>query len=302
VILHSESSNCSGQQQQQQQRLDKLLALELSKLSVKDRQEAEFDIHGVADELSETPELIETSLHDLGHEIERKLAAAASLPAEQQSPPAPNTDDSNSTTDPCAAYRKALAQNRDYVHDKTLRLKFLRAEKFQIEPAADRLIKFFQLKEQLFGSEKLAKDITQSDLGRDDLACLRSGITQILPLPDRAGRTVMVWNTALRGNSSHISRMRTSFYMFVSASHDVDCQRKGMVIVVMNLGQQGNHADVQAADKLARLLSVYPVRFDAFHACIDPIIEGKKEVSSILVARTGSHVRVRTRRHEGKFT
>ena len=158
-----------------------LLAKELSKLSVKDREQVFYDMHGVSEAVEETPTLITESLSAMESEILK----------------IPEQD----------AYQKAKSQNQAYVDDPKLHLKFLRAERFKTEPAAARLVKFFEVKRNLFGDEMLTKDIRFSDLEESDRRCVESGISQILPLRDRAGRVVAVWLPMLRGDSSLPSRV-----------------------------------------------------------------------------------------------
>ena len=79
----------------------------------------------------------------------------------------------------------------NFVHDPNLRIKFLRGERFDTKLAANKLMKHFQVKQKLFGKSKLVKNITQSDLNQEDLDMLYSGITQMLPTKDNAGRVII---------------------------------------------------------------------------------------------------------------
>jgi hypothetical protein len=78
------------------------------------------------------------------------------------------------------------------VKDRVLRLKFLRAESFIAKQAADRMIRFFDIKLFLFGKDKLCKDITIKDLDYDDMATLEAGFLQLLPVRDRSGRCIFM--------------------------------------------------------------------------------------------------------------
>jgi hypothetical protein len=51
----------------------------------------------------------------------------------------------------------------------------------------------FKVKLELFGPEKLTKDITQDDLEDGDMKNLYSSHSQILPLRDRSGRCITLW-------------------------------------------------------------------------------------------------------------
>ena len=183
------------------EQLDSLLAQELSKLSMADRQEAEFDIHGVAEEVKETPDMIQQQLKAMQAYLVNRHSSSRTE--------ATTTSDGRfSDSSHWSCYQKAKQQNPAYVSDPKLLLSFLRAERFQVEAAADRMCSFLELKEKLFGSESISRQITiQDHFDADDQDCLKSGVCQLLPIPDRAGRVVLVWNSSLRGASSRISRV-----------------------------------------------------------------------------------------------
>lgn len=68
---------------------------------------------------------------------------------------------------------------------------FLRADDYNPKNAATRLVKFMEGKLKYFGSDPLARPIEYSDLDNDTIQCLRSGVMQILPCRDRAGRAIL---------------------------------------------------------------------------------------------------------------
>jgi hypothetical protein len=69
---------------------------------------------------------------------------------------------------------------------------FLRAENFDSQLAAKRMLRFFEQKLELFGPDKLCKDITLRDLNIEDMQCLINGHQQILPTRDSSGRVAIV--------------------------------------------------------------------------------------------------------------
>jgi hypothetical protein len=150
---------------------DSILAQELSAMSVKERERVYFDIHGVSEIVTEEPAFVESCLTGLEKELQ-----CISLKR---------------------AYNDALSQNAEYVTNRKFRLKFLRAEGFNPKLAASRLLQFLERKSKLFGVEKLARDIKLSDLDSEDRLCIDSGICQLLPLRDRAGRSIITWMPVL---------------------------------------------------------------------------------------------------------
>ena len=164
---------------------DAVIADQLNQMSSVDREKVFFDVHGVSADtvVEETPELIEKSLAELD----------ATILADHRTR---------------EAYTMAETFNRDYVSNRLFRLQFLRAVKFDVQWAADKIIQFFEIKLGLFGPEKLVEEITLNDLDEEDLACLESGLCTILPLRDRAGRATICWTGKLRSTFSMQSRVR----------------------------------------------------------------------------------------------
>lgn len=79
----------------------------------------------------------------------------------------------------------------NYVNGISFRLRFLRADDFDTQAAAVRMVLHFQEKAQLFGPETLGRDIFYSDLSDDDIESLEAGGLQILSHHDRTERTVV---------------------------------------------------------------------------------------------------------------
>lgn len=152
--------------------VDSLIASELSKLSIGERERVENDVHGIGHTVNETPELLEEYLSQLELLLlERKHGTAFEL---------------------------AEAMDRRYTSARDFRLMFIRVDSYNVKEAADRMIRFFELKKHLFGSELLAKDIRLSDLSPDDMEALESGGMQISPCKDSAGRPIIAVMLGLR--------------------------------------------------------------------------------------------------------
>jgi hypothetical protein len=143
------------------------LAEELNKLSLVEREETLFDIHGVSDnEVDETPELISRTSKELDHFLKTLKTDAYDL-AESQSP--------------------------EYLKSAKFRLMFLRAESFDAQNAAHRMIQFLEHKLELFGPTKLCKEIKLDDLTPEDMESLENGHMQLMPVRDRSDRAIFVF-------------------------------------------------------------------------------------------------------------
>jgi hypothetical protein len=144
-----------------------LLALDLNKISLKEREEVYEDLHGVSGIVDESPELVASRLAELEPEIAKIRCRDA--------------------------YIAAASKDSSYTSSRALRLKFLRAETFDSKRAATRLVGFFERKLEVFGPDPLARDILISDLSEEDKICLKSGLMTLVPEKDMAGRGIMTW-------------------------------------------------------------------------------------------------------------
>jgi hypothetical protein len=142
-----------------------ILARELNQLSMEERELIYEEIHGVDKIIEETPEFVSERLAALDQEL-RKISFKP-------------------------AYEQAKKMSEKYVTDRKFRLMFLRADYFDPNKAATRLVKFMEEKLKMFGPETLVRPLYLSDLNEDDRACLKAGALQALPVRDRAGRAIL---------------------------------------------------------------------------------------------------------------
>ena len=141
---------------------DERLAKELNNLSLEKREEILEEMHCVKSAtVEESPELIESSIHNLQNEI-------AALPIKDRK-----------------AYEESLASNGQYFLKREVQLKFLRAERLNAKCAAVRLAKNAKILHKYFGTVALQRPIQLSDLSKEEQQLLRHGHYQILPSRDR---------------------------------------------------------------------------------------------------------------------
>jgi hypothetical protein len=155
-----------------------LLANELNQLSMKEREEVFHDIHGVAEGVEETPDLLNRRLEQLQLELDLLN----------------NTPDKD-------AYNLAKAKSPEYVTSRKSGLMFLRAARFDTREAAAQIVRYYKEKLLVFGPESLARDICLTDLSREAVACLETGYRQLLPGRDRAGRAILLGIGNLRDDA-----------------------------------------------------------------------------------------------------
>ena len=181
-----------------QKELDSLLANALMDLNLKDRAAIEEKIHGVMPEPEEeTPEMI----HAILTEFETIL-----INTYMTSPP---------NNPEIAAYHLAVRQQFQYVtspSNERLRLRFVRAEQYNIEKAVKRFLLHLNMSLEFYGPDALQRPLQVEDLtynpntGRREatsgaLKYLKTGAVQVLPGRDRAGRRVFYQDLGPKGQT-----------------------------------------------------------------------------------------------------
>ena len=145
--------------------VDSLIAKQMMELSVEDREKTYMDIHGVKQHQAESEQDIDAGLELLESELQK-------LQDKQ-------------------AYDLAKSIDATYVENRDFRLAFLRADSYDPSKAAERIMRHFQVKMDLFGMEKLAMDIVQDDLDKEAMEAVYCGRGQYTNARDRAGRTII---------------------------------------------------------------------------------------------------------------
>ena len=146
--------------------VDATIAKQMMALSVEDREKVYMDVHGVKEGPRENSEDIQAALVAMQMEIEK-------------------LEDKE-------AYDQARSMDQNYVEDRSFRLAFLRSVYYDPKKAAIKVVRYFQLKLDLFGEEKLTLDIVQDDLDRETMDALYTGRGQCLDATDRTGRYILM--------------------------------------------------------------------------------------------------------------
>ena len=252
-----------------------LLAQELDKLSVTDQQKVVNDIHGLQeDDIQENSIMIEQKLHALHKEIENISEKEAYLQAEEA--------------------------NHEYCHNKEFCLMFLRADHFNAQGAARRMVDFFELKKQIFGVGALGRDVSlHDDFDETDMMTLKAGSLQMLHTRDRAGRAVLCNFMQHQQYETEINVLKTIYYTIMKALEDQMTQKNGMVVIIYNIGPIFNGKfDRNVVQKASRCVDILPMK-RVSHLCFnDPRFRIFKMLSKLVQK---SDTRLRTRFHEGMY-
>jgi hypothetical protein len=260
-----------------------LMAKEMNRLSLQERERAYEDLHGVSVMVHESPELIHAALPTMEYHLQRIRHKPA--------------------------YTLAEAHRKEYVQDANFRLMFLRAERFDVEKAANRLVRWLTWKLDLFGKEKLCeKHIGLDQLDADARVMVETGIMQILPERDSCGRAVQALALRYRyhwGKSSK-ALLQMFFYIAMVAAEDETNQKNGMVIILYGLGIEMSPIDPSALGHIdekyeilgySSITTCLPIRWDAVHFLTT---SRALQYSMAMFTKTiGWHVRARLRVHIG---
>ena len=256
---------------------EQVLADEMASMSITERDKILFEMHGISTEtFGETPEKIEAALLELEQHI-RKIPAGSR-----------------------EAYEQAKYISPEYVNDRAFRIMFLRSELFDSKKAAQKMIKHFTIKRELFGDgEILCRDIRQSDLNEQERKTLESGFLQVLPERDAAGRAVIFMAPGQKeGNYSRPEDiMKTVWYMLSNCLKDEETQKKGIVVVVYALGGHKDKLEVMRRVHWAR--EGLPKRVVGIHHCISDE-KLKPFFLSVKMYLMNKQLRSRIRSHQGK--
>ena len=167
-----------------------LIANSMAMLSMEDREQAMEDVHGIRSK---------ATAHGEPTQNDRVTASTVlSVQSTLSESPTMKTNVETAThlkemeallqRSQNNTYLLALRQNKEYVTNTHFRLSFLNSL-FDPSPqeAVEKILRFLELKLELFGKETLSRDLTLADLGESGQRCLRSGLYQYLGR-DSAGR------------------------------------------------------------------------------------------------------------------
>jgi hypothetical protein len=217
---------------------------ELEHLTEEERLDAWRDVYGKSEPSEETREMLQ-------HAQEAVEKALKRIPNKQ-------------------AYLAALEACPDVVKTESPAIRFLRSENYDASRAAERLVKYWDLRKVVFGEKAfLPMTLKGGCLMEQDAESLRLGHFCLLP-PDKFGRTVLY---ECRGHLDdtgldYASLLRAQLYMIHVALEQETAQTNGVVIVANNRGILPNHFSRKHEKLLwTAVTSCLPIQVKAIHCC-----------------------------------
>jgi len=285
--------------------VEKMMAKEIDRLTLQDRNAIYEEIHGVSTmAIEETPELLEESLWSFEDELNKidpeSRFAYDCVANANQTPPSANTNSDNNTTSNGSGSgysSSSSSQPRIIATDRAFRLRFLRCVFFDPRLAANRMVNFFELLYALYGQDALQNFDATMDFfvgERDVQAAFRSGYLQLLPFRDRSGRKIVVLVLdALEMDDK--TRLKIYLYLTYVAGEDEETQRKGIVMLFWPGCNELRLPKPGYLNLVALALRGMPTRFASFHFCspATPFFQMARVMISIALKRGKSVTRVK---------
>jgi len=240
--ISSRQIELTGNDKKQEEQVDSLLASALSSLSFVERQKQQEILHGVATEIPETEAMLKEAFETFEYHLQKVKRGSA--------------------------YETAESLDFHYVSDRAFRLMFLRGNQFDAKAAAGQMIRFFDMKLNIFGREKLVKDITMNDLSEDDKASLRTGAFQLIGT-DQAGRIVWLNLPGLRAFRCPQNELRGRYYLYMDLLKSEQARKRGVVVVSYAIDRFGDSANGAGYVELVRQSLAMPFHHAALHNCVN---------------------------------
>lgn len=290
--------------------VDKLLVDELQGLSALDRGMVQEEIHGVSTcAVSEDDGKIVEGMKCLEEKI-RAIRREVLVNPDQVS------NSGNAYSESIWAYlaveeemsSAANCQKRllySYIFHRDFRLKFLRADLYDVEKAAHRYLRCVECLLNYFGSYALQRPLVFEDLGKECQDVAKAGYVQILPSRDRARRLVVVCQSAIQKSTetTMATVVKLFTYIFQVVSEDVETQKRGVIFVFSSDEDGLQMISNPSAKKEYRMYREgSPVRRSCTHFCLPENNPKMRTIRAVLMLAMPQEELVRTRIHMDGLT
>ena len=194
-----------------------------------------------------------------------------------------------------------------YVNDPMVRLRFLRAERYDPKKAAIRFVKFLKFSQELYGDFVADRPIQLSDLKtREEKRALTNVSFQFLPFRDRSGRRVFAAVGTCGYDIEPKLRNKVLWYMCWIASEDIESQRKGVVIVGWpseeKIWEQSLRSSLVNYEGVyqRKCINGLPMRIAGVHTCLRDNRPVYKIISSLFYFALTPYLKTKYKVHMGK--
>jgi hypothetical protein len=178
--------------------------------------------------------------------------------------------------------------------------KFLRCEGMNTKLAAQRFVRYWEGRREVFGDDKYLLRMRLDEALKDDLTALEAGMCCVLPKPDLSGRQLLYISTKrhTREGYTSSSMLRAIWYVFEVAIQQNTDIVGGAVQISWVKGASLFDYDLKVYDKWAALQAhSWPTRVIASHICCAPRIITRL-VKPIIHSFTDKRTRTRSLMHD----
>jgi len=252
------------------------LKTEISELSAEERMKALRDVYGASEDIVETPEYLRSKLEELDERL-------------------------NDISDKEACEMASFVCPQ-YADSPKFRLPFLRAELFDVDKAAKRLVKYWDRKVQLFGTDRAFRAVSVIDFDNDCALALERGGVRILPVRDEAGRQIIMidrsnWNANLFSTET---LMKNVWYWAQLCMEDERTQKAGAIVFIVPSGDffTATHGQQILGRSInSDMTEALPIRISCIHRfCLNPVVKCLVEHTLIIFE---ARLRARLRQYDG---
>mmetsp|Transcript_3474 Transcript_3474/g.9194 ORF Transcript_3474/g.9194 Transcript_3474/m.9194 type:complete len:568 (-) Transcript_3474:885-2588(-) len=232
-------------------------AREISALSLREREDLYEDIHGVRRPVQETEDFRQEHLQRLEMELTVGLYDSKckyELSAKNRAIK--------------ATYVMTSFLAPRITSDVDLRLAMLRVSQWDVQDAAIKIMKYFHMKERLFGREVCLRPIVFSDLQEDAQESINNGSLCTHDEEGFSARPMFTDVTARWRLRTSQSLAQAMFYMTHIFSRTIRAQQNGVVCVIYTLGTEMAHFRKALAMIRFNALDAMPIRPAGVHICV----------------------------------
>jgi len=261
--------------------IEKMWAKEQYEMSNNDREAATNELHGVESRYNvkdfENPETHYQALIKFDNELN---SPHSTIPASLKS-----------------SYLLAVRLNSTYVSSSEFRLRFLRAEFFDVHKAVLRFCRCLNFLVDFFGEISLLRQIFLTDLTKSERRLLKEGELQLSPYRDPLGRRIIYVIGNVGANYTFRERDRVGVYLlFQILAEDVTTQQNGIVSVRLFTDDVKKSVEGDNTQHVMKLFAGFfeacPMRFSAVHMCFpnEFLFRFLKPLMLFLVGKPGRKV------------
>ena len=185
----------------------------------------------------------------------------------------------------------------------------MRCECFDAAKAAQRYVKYWDKRLEIFGEDRAFGKFTVENM-EEDMLPLQLGALQVIHRksnsnsdPDAADERDILYMDSSKlepGAYTRESGCRAFWYLFHSLLEDPEVQKRGLIVLAYSANFKNRNRDSTFTRMcLASMQGCLPIRLSAFHVCHSPTVF--HFVAKMLLCFIGDRLRKRVLPHAGKY-